>query len=185
MFLLCASDRRRAAEGRGADGAGGPCPPPTGPAEGTGAEGLPRSPPRATEPAQRRASPRRLTRAPYGHSEDPREQATVAKPADGQTSPGRRAPGARGPEPTRQRARSGCRAGARRSSLLREAGAALLLPGEAALTENALQVSFSSVMENARAAIPACERSSEKTNIFIGTGQPANQAPNCWLLFLP
>lgn len=32
--------------------------------------------------------------------------------------------------------------------------------------------------------ISVCEHFSEKTNIFIGAGQPANQAQNCWLLFL-
>lgn len=36
-----------------------------------------------------------------------------------------------------------------------------------------------------RSEISVCERFSEKTNIFIGTGQPANQAQNCWLLWLP
>lgn len=36
-----------------------------------------------------------------------------------------------------------------------------------------------------KSKISVCEPFSGKTNIFIGTGQPANQAQNCWLLFLP
>lgn len=36
-----------------------------------------------------------------------------------------------------------------------------------------------------KSEISVCEHFYEKTNIFIGTGQPANQLRNCWLLFLP
>lgn len=183
MFLLSALDRRRAGPvarslaSAAAGAAGGPCPDPAGrPRRGAGAAEPLALPPVCRGARHEDVPPRRWLTWMGGDGRALHAPPSRAVPAE----PRRRtdtlrpqpAPGAAGLE--------------RRGAFLLPGRRRRAVPPRLSSANGERLPSFIFLCNGkCRSEISVCERFSEKTNIFIGTGQPANQAQNCWLLLLP